>query len=58
MMGMMPDMLLLLQQLCEQPACRHAYDAAIKIAYAVIVTAAIVAVIAFVRRRISNRSLR
>lgn len=58
MMGMMPDMLLLLQQLCEQPACSNAYDAAIKIAYAVIVTAAIVAVIAFVRRRISNRSLR
>ncbi len=42
---------------CEQPAC-NAYDAAIKIAYAVIVTAAIVVVIAYVRRRISNRSLR
>jgi hypothetical protein len=55
---MMLDTLLLLQQLCEQPACSNAYDAAIKIAYAVIVTAAIIAVIAFVRRRISNRSLR
>ncbi len=47
----------LLVQLCEQPAC-NTYDAAIKIAYAVIVTAAIVAIIAFVRRHISNRSLR
>lgn len=47
----------LLLQVCGQLAC-NAYDAAIKIAYAVIVTAAIVAVIAFVRRRISSRSLR
>lgn len=49
---------LLAQMTCEQqPAC-NAYDAAIKIAYSVIVTAAIVAIIAFVRRRISNRSMR
>ncbi len=49
---------LLAQIICEQQFACSAYDAMIKIAYAVIVTATIVAVIAFVRRRISNRSLR
>jgi hypothetical protein len=47
----------LLMQLCEQPAC-NAYDAAIKIAYAVIVTAAIVAVIAYVRKKRSDAALK
>lgn len=42
---------------CEQPAC-NAIDAAIKIAYAAAVTAAIVAVIYFVRKRVSDRKLR
>jgi hypothetical protein len=49
---------LLAQIMCDQQLACNAYDIMIKIAYAAIVTATIVAVIAFVRRRISNRSLR
>lgn len=42
---------------CEQPAC-NAIDAAIKIAYAAAVTAAIVAIIYFVKKRASDKKLR
>jgi hypothetical protein len=42
---------------CEQPTC-NAIDALIKITYAVVVTAAIVAIIYFVRKRTSDRKLR
>jgi hypothetical protein len=42
---------------CEQPIC-NAIDAAIKIAYATAVTAAIVAVIYFAKKRASNHKLR
>ncbi len=42
---------------CEQPAC-NTIDALIKVAYAVAATAAIVAIIYFVKRRASDRKLR
>lgn len=42
---------------CEQPACNATSVAAIA-AYATVVTAAIVAIIYFMRRRASDRNLR
>lgn len=42
---------------CEQPAC-NAYDAIIKVAYAAAVTAAILAIMAYVRRKRSDAALR
>jgi hypothetical protein len=42
---------------CEQPTC-NAISALIIISYAVIVTAAIVAIIYFVKKRASDRKLR
>ena len=42
---------------CEQPTC-NAIDVIIKIAYAAAVTAAIVAVIYFAKKRMSDKKLR
>jgi hypothetical protein len=46
------------QLTCGQQFACNAYDAAVKIAYAVIVTAVIVVVLAFVRKKRSDAALK